>query len=430
MEQATYMKGQLREYEAKISFGLNFEDNKNSVKVNTGEFVSFDGENAVFLKNNTEYMGRAPSLKSAIRSGWLEPTDGEAADVGEPSVQSPRKKEYDAKKGGSFEGFIEKENKSEVIAENDLVVKNLEGKKTQKAPTGEKLEVAGDQVAVKENLVVGSSTATARTKPHSTDVSQSDHYGADSSTPLKSKQTNQQQAQPQQKKKTFKVDDTTPRLSEDATKDEVSRATGTTIDADETQEATIVRRIRDKGQGQTTTAEGVTLKKTESPREMTMNTQVGRSPEMDTEAAKRAEERAAQRKAQAARSQETVGTDDSEESKEKSSKSKGKKKTAKKKASSKKTAKKSSKSSKKTAKKTSTPKPKEVPTLEDGSKDYLSMLPDDWAPMHWVKKEKFIMALEDVDFIKFILRVETVNAVQNACKKRLKELEAPTPSKG
>lgn len=56
------------------------------------------------------------------------------------------------------------------------------------------------------------------------------------------------------------------------------------------------------------------------------------------------------------------------------------------------------------------------------SKDYISMLPDDWATLHWVKKEQFIKQITDPDFLKFILKVESLKAVQNACKKRLEEL--------
>ena len=72
---------------------------------------------------------------------------------------------------------------------------------------------------------------------------------------------------------------------------------------------------------------------------------------------------------------------------------------------------------------------KEEGSIEDpedskkaGSTDYLSMLPEDWGTLHWVKKEKFIKTLTDKGFIEFILSVETIKAVQNACTERLKEL--------
>jgi hypothetical protein len=60
---------------------------------------------------------------------------------------------------------------------------------------------------------------------------------------------------------------------------------------------------------------------------------------------------------------------------------------------------------------------------KEANAQYLKMLPEDWAKMHWVKKEQFIKSQTDKEFIKFILTVEPVKAVQNACRKRLVELE-------
>ena len=54
--------------------------------------------------------------------------------------------------------------------------------------------------------------------------------------------------------------------------------------------------------------------------------------------------------------------------------------------------------------------------------NYLLMLPDDWGRLHWVKKEKFIKEQTDIKLIEYILSVETVKAVLNACRERLKEL--------
>jgi len=54
--------------------------------------------------------------------------------------------------------------------------------------------------------------------------------------------------------------------------------------------------------------------------------------------------------------------------------------------------------------------------------NYLLMLPDDWGKLHWVKKEKFIKEQTDIKLIEYILSVETVKAVLNACRERLKEL--------
>jgi hypothetical protein len=55
--------------------------------------------------------------------------------------------------------------------------------------------------------------------------------------------------------------------------------------------------------------------------------------------------------------------------------------------------------------------------------NYLLMLPSDWGTLHWVKKEKFIKSLTDVNFVKYIQTVETSTALQRACKERISELE-------
>lgn len=437
MAQVVHEKGKLKEYTAQISFGLNFEDNRQSVKVAVGDSVFFDGENALYTKNGTEFAGKTPSLKSAISSEWLIQSDGEAAveEVSQPArpQSSASTQQFDPKKGGNFQEFLNKEQKGQVIHENDQVVKNLEAKTTVEDQDTGKHEVAGDQVAVKENLVVGSSTSVARKTVHSTDVSHSEHYGAERTIPLKSSKT-ASEVEEKKEKKTYTVDGSTPRLPEDATRSEIDRATGVNKVEAETQEAAVIKKIGEpqmeiqKAESQdaevvrkigerpeTQTTEGVTLKKTESKKDMTIDTQVNAPGEMKIntqvgsaeanqkkeEAAKAAEKRAAERKAASSKSSE------GESSEDKSSPD-TKKKTAK-------------KSSKKSSKK-STPKPPKTVKREDGSPDYLAMMPDDWSKLHWVKKEKFIMALEDADFVEFILKVETVNAVQNACKKRLEEL--------
>ena len=53
-----------------------------------------------------------------------------------------------------------------------------------------------------------------------------------------------------------------------------------------------------------------------------------------------------------------------------------------------------------------------------------SMLPSDWATMHWVKKEQWIKAQMDKKLLEYLISVESVNAVLNACKERLKKLES------
>lgn len=436
MASVIHKKGKLREFQAQISFGLNFEDKRQSVKVTEGDLVQFDGESAVYEKNGEEFSGKSPSLKSAIASDWLIPTDGEESAGAEepvseqesapkaPSRNAPGK-QFDARKGGNFNEFIHKEQRSEVITEKDQVVKNFEVKTTEDDSKGTNLELAGDQVAVKENFVVGSSTTVPRSKKHSTEVSSSDHYGADRTIDFKSKKmASQEEQEKKPEKKTFTVDATTPRLNDDATQDEVKRATEAKKVEAESQEATVVGQIGKKNKKMSlqepqdakvvgkigekkeeVTREGITLRKTESKKEMTLDTQVGAPGEMTMNT-------------QVGSSGETavdVNSENAEEVSKGDEKKTRKKKTAKKKT-----------SRKKSTKKAST---KKAPVKNpDGSSDYLSMMPDDWSDLHWVKKEKFILGLDDPEFVEFILRVETVNAVQNACKKRLEELGQATVS--
>ena len=76
------------------------------------------------------------------------------------------------------------------------------------------------------------------------------------------------------------------------------------------------------------------------------------------------------------------------------------------------------KPTKKVVKKAAANTPKTTPE----SSNYLLMLPEEWGELHWTKKEKFVKELTDIDFIKYLLVVETANAVQNACRERLNEL--------
>jgi len=52
----------------------------------------------------------------------------------------------------------------------------------------------------------------------------------------------------------------------------------------------------------------------------------------------------------------------------------------------------------------------------------MDMLPEDWSTLHWVRKERFIMAITDIEFLKFIMKVESIKAVHAACRKRMTEL--------
>lgn len=363
----TQVPGKMVEYVANVEFSLNFEDAKNSVKVKAGDHVFYDG---IVVKctrpTGEEIMGRSPSLQSAININWLSEV---GADVSNVSVDVKtdamregvkyRNGEYDAKTGGSFDEYMKTDKDTVVINQKDMVVRKA-------------MDVDGDQVAVKEvktTSVTSSTSKNPERKKFSTEVRDSDQYGADRTIPLKGpKKTQKIKA----KGKTFKVDDQTPKVSSDPTMQElenltavISSETGQSgrvvgkvggkkmaIEEDSMNDAVVVGKV-----GQKTAAieeEGISFKKVDAPKDMTMNVEVkaGSTPVADLSGA---------------------NTQD------------------------------------------------EVDKIQ-GKPNYLDMLPEDWSKMHWVKKEKFIMQIDDIDFVKFIMTVETTKAIQNACKKRLSEL--------
>jgi hypothetical protein len=341
----------VQEYVAEISFNLNLE-NKKSSKVNIGEVVAYDGRVATHTAaTGTTITGETRSLRSAITSGWLIPKNGkkpEIAPVNTPKVQE----DYNNRLGGNFDTFVKKTNDSNIIQEKDLIVKNTQpikkGLDKPVAPKG-KLEVAGDQVSVKEvrePLSVTSSTSVARTKTHMKTVQESDSFGADSTMPLNMKKGS---TEAPKKKKTFTVDASTPAVHEEATLEEVKRATKA-VEPLEDQGGTVVKKIK-QGSMQIQQMDGVTLKKTESLKDMTITTKVGSGGDAAVDIST---------------STDTVVV-----------------KTA---------------------------------------KGYSAMLPEDWKNMHWVKKEKWIKSQTDQKLLEYLLSVEDLNAIINACKERLKEL--------
>jgi hypothetical protein len=290
-----------------------------------------------------------------------------------------------------------------VIYEKDLIVKQVPNLKEPKVKTTKtaNLEVAGDQVAVREvpskQTLVSSSTVVAKTSSHSKKVIQADEMGSEYTIPIALGNSKA----PKAKKNAMIIDETTPRnIPEDMTQQEVNKLK-MVVKEDESQGAKIVRKVAVQPTVQE--IEGITLRKTTSPTEMTITTKTSsggtpavsameagvvvakvgekitpktasvKSSVITTEAAKKAEAAKAARKASSAQTQAQV---------EKA-------------------------------------KPK-VPVQEDN--DFLSMLPDNWADLHWVQKEKFIKGITNIEFLKFILTVESVKAVQDACEKRLKEL--------
>lgn len=521
-----FAKGQAQEFVATRDFALNFEDrNIPSVKVREGETVQYDGQVAIYTKADGDLAkGRCPGLKSAINMmHWLELVEKEAVaealditseGVPELTIEVPPKvvegnlfeeetpsqaevvippqegEEYDNLKGGSFETYAHKGSEIhvvgkrgfEVIKEEDRIVKKFPPvKETEAKKKGGKLEVAGDQVEVK---LVTSSTVTPRAMPkRKFEVVEGEQFGADSSLPMKSKKASSNE--PQQKS-TYRVDDSTPRATEGMSRDEIQRITKPkVINADESQNAKIVKKINlDKMEVKE--IEGITLRKTESPKEMsfkkttspdglTIKTKVGSGstpvadisqqgvvvakvegvkksktsviePQEAVEVAKIGQSEAPPKPIETdEKTGDDLIADIFEEKPEETKVEKEKKavsdKKAKERASSRKKSSAQTQKAMESSKniptlkvdldkeqgpsksgKTIVTKPKKTGKTEGGT-DYLLMLPDDWGKLHWVKKEKFIKGLTDIAFIKFIQSVETIKAVQNACTERLKELE-------
>jgi hypothetical protein len=388
------------EYVSTIRFSLNFEDHKNSVQVLAGDSVFFDGSQATFTKKDgSEIAGRAPSLRSAINMKWLSPkTNGKV-----PAVQAKeasktvdrdadrvpfnRGAKYDNLKGGSFEEMLAKDrSEDKVIKESDLIVKETKPfavAEKKAAAAGEKLEVSGDQVEVRDNVMVNSSTTVVPGRTHKRAVIRSEDYGAESTTALKFKGTGTKEEG--KKAQTFTVDSSTPNIPEEATMAEVKRVVAVVKNDGEAQDARVIKTVK-RASMSVDSVEGITLKNTGKP--------TSRIVEKEG-VTFRAPERAGQSEAGVTVS--SGGTAISEIGPGVDGVTVVQKRAG-----------------------------VNIPAQTPESTDYLSMLPEDWGNLHWTKKEKFIKILTDVGFLKFILSVETINAVQDACQARLDELDQKT----
>jgi len=392
-----FKKGEFQEFSAKTEFALNFDDRHlKSIKMRVGETITYDGEIAVYYRPTGEQvMGRVASLKSVInKAGWLVPVGVVVTAVKEePSKKDPTK-DYDPKIGGNFDTFMAadtKRPKPQIITEKDRIVKYT-GEKKEEEPakkTG-KLEVSGDQVAVKERTIVSNSTSTVKQTKRTMVITKADEMGAEGTLPISMKK---QASSDPKKKNSFVVDVTTPSISDGASMAEVQRAKGV-VQVGESQEAKVVKTI-DRSKMEVQQVEGVTLRKTVSPKEMTIKTTTGSggTPITDIQSEgtvvsktpnPAALARAEARKKAASQTQSML-------------------------------------EAQKVTKVASEETPKATVPVT-GDPNYLSMLPADWGNLHWVKKEKFVKSLTDKAFIQFILSVETVKAVLNACEERLKEL--------
>ena len=470
-----FTRGKSLKFKARLSFALNWDDrNVKSIKIKEGQELLYDGEVAVVDNGDGLIKGRCMGLKSAINvMDWLTPIkNGKSSKVSEvPQIVSSNlfgDDDYDPRLGGNLDTYMKRNNmgvKREVIKEEDLIVKKISPiNKKSEAPRKGKLEIAGDQVEVpKDRLVVSSSTVRTRIGKRDVDVIQADEMGADSTLPLKGQKKALTQTQ---KKKGFIVNDTTPRpMHNDMTQDEIRRITKV-INADESQDAKVVKRI-DRSKMEVKEVEGITLKKTISPKDvkfnktttpsgMTVKTTVGsgnnysvgdqggvvvgvsktaknkaektgkaliedildEAPEPTeeekaqaaaklVERTKKAKERADNRKKTSSETQKLMEKDKKPVESEKIDLDKPPELV------------KEIKVKKKKDKKV---KNATKMSASDATTDFLLTLPDNWNKMHWVKKEQFIKKQDDHYFIKFILSMEITKAVRNACLERLKEL--------
>jgi len=375
--------GEMLEYISNIEFSLNFEDKRSSVKVKVGEIVRYDGSIAKYIKrpSGEEITGKTSSLKSAIASNWLT-LNVPGAPVGPIDVKTDKIRsndgvvyktpDYDPLKGGSFDELVKKSDDivvagtsgsgRQVIAEEDQVVKRTNFNRTPEAPVKKtaKMEVSGDQVDVREvtGTTVSNSTSSISQRTSKPRVIQADDGQADHIIVGKKKEVPESSTA---KAKTFTVDSSTPSVPEDATMAEVQRST---VKFSDQQDARIIGKTGSaeaRMPDEPNEVEGIVLKKTGSTK-----LSQGSTPVADLSGVK---------------TQSEVNAIESE-----------------------------------IVKKEATPKVASV------TKNYVDMLPEDWATLHWVKKEKFIAEITDPDFLKFIMRVESIKAVHAACKKRLLEL--------
>ena len=406
-------KGDLLQYQCEQSFGLNFEDKTPSVKLSKGDIVLYDGETAYYTKPSGEQVvGRTPWLRGAINMSWLslmsgkpkKPAKQEKAEPKTDIKQRPPSK-YDAFKGGDFNEFMQKQNqveKKEIVREEDQIVRRMPEKAAKEESKDEKLEVAGDQVEVKNKdksgvFSVTSSTAQPRTRKHSTVVSSAEDFGAESTIAMKG--SSEKKTDSDTKKKTYTVDNTTPSVPEDASREELSRAKGV-VNADESQDAKVVRKIS-RGSMKVQQMDGVTITNEVGSGDKPISTKasVG-SPAEDLNTG-----------AKVSRGSETV-VDLSEVGRKEKPEEQApivEEETQE-------------------APQVDSGDNQENPEMEDAqgkdeAQDYLDKVPDNWGDMHWTQKEKFIKQQEDRGLVEFILRVESLKAVKNACEKRLEELD-------
>lgn len=384
-----FKQGQMKSYSASVEFSLNFDGKETpSVKVKEGEIVKYDGSIASYKKpDGFEVKGKTLSLRRAIVAGWLKSFDPKVSVSIEKQSVEPviANSAFTDLKGGDFNKYIAQEaGPSKVIKEQDQIVKYTDnGKRPPEFVKEEKrLEVAGDQVNVKEieaednRLMVSSSTSIIRSKKHKVEIKQAEDYGADSVRVMKTSSKKEDS----KKQSSFIVDNKTPSVSDEASLEEIKRAKGVVKSSEESQQGTVVRKVGSKApmniedleQDAKIVGKLKHIVKSENDDDAeVVKTLAGIEKEKTVEGIILKNEISGSSNKDIDVSVKTASAE---------------------------------------------PSTQEAP-------DYLSKLPDDWGKLHWTKKEKFIKQLDDPDFIRFIMMVETIKAIKVACTERLKELE-------
>jgi hypothetical protein len=362
---STAVAGAVKEYVAKIEFSLNFDERDKtgkqiSARIKIGDRIFYDGLIAKFKKvTGEEITGRTTSLGSAIASNWLYLAGTEPKAV---DVKVPGGIEPVNHQPPNYDpkrgGDFDEFMKQEFKSAKVIREEDRVVKHTSK------MEVSADQVEVKGTTVTSSTSKLSAPKTANRTVTQSEDYGAERSIGFTMKRGSESET----KKNAFTVDRTTPTVAEDATITEVKRAT--VVQADGSQDSRVVGKIGEK----------ITKPKIE-PQEGKV---VGK-----TRARQVVEEGIIFNKDQEKKSNSGVTT---------------------------------SSGSVPVTDLSEANTQSDVTAATDSKTNYLELLPADWANLHWVRRERFVMALSDIDFIKFILTVENTKAIQVACKKRLTEL--------
>jgi len=428
-----FKQGQMKSYSASVEFSLNFDGKETpSVKVKEGEIVKYDGNIASYKKpDGFEVKGKTLSLRRAIVAGWLkyfdpvvsvstetavepvsvstetpavepvsvstetpavEPvsvsTETPAVEPVSVSTETPavepviKDREFNDLKGGEFNKFLAKEaGPSKIIKERDQIVKYTDNGKrpTEFVKYDNKLEVAGDQVNVKDiesddgRLMVSSSTSTTRTKKHKVEIKQAEDFGADSVTVMKSSKKNDES---KKASNTFVIDNTTPSIFDGASIEEINRAKVKI--SSESQQGTVVRKVGSKGP--------MNIEDLDQDAKVVGKHVVKAESDDDAEVVKTLSDIEKEKTIEGITlKNEITGSSDKDID-------------------------------------VSVKTENTEPPIQEAP-DYLSKLPEDWGKLHWTKKEKFIKQLEDPDFVRFIMMVETVKAIKVSCTERLKELE-------